>query len=120
MPEPSGILGPLSGGAGAPSSDRRSPPVKRTGIYSVCHSDSELCGCAVLGTVEIWLILRCSSNSTKCALCSAGRESCSAPIPSSRQPISRPTPIPPRLGFFRLLAHFNGVSNGLIRVVAGA
>jgi len=67
----------------------RSPPVKRTGIYSVCHSDSELCGCAVLGTVEIWLILRCSSNSTKCALCSAGARVVRA------NPIEPPTDIAP-------------------------
>jgi hypothetical protein len=58
----------------------------------------ELCGCDDLGSVRRWLILRCSSNSTKCAPCWAAHESCSAPTPSSHQRISHPIPMPSRHG----------------------
>ena len=71
----------------------------------MAYSASELCGCDGLGSVGIWLILRCSSNSTKCAPYSPARESCSAPIPSSRPPISLPIPRRPRPGCCRPSSH---------------
>ena len=86
----------------------------------MCFASGELCGCDGLGSVGTWLILRCSSNSTRCVPCSAGRESCLAPILSSRQPISHPIPVPSRLGFSKLSAHFRPISHGSIRVVAAA
>jgi hypothetical protein len=43
-----------------------------------------------------------------------------APILSSRQPISHPIPVPSRLGFSKLSAHFSPISHGSIRVVATA
>src|ERR1700722_20340332 len=67
----------------------------------MASSHSELCGRIGLGSVGLWLNLPCSSNSTKCVLCCAARESCSAPTLSSRHQISRPIPTSPKPGWFR-------------------